>query len=168
MKLKSLLDSMYDETWVRITKPNGEQEEVWVADYLGGYEATIETLTPILSCEIVDEVDMVIDTNPETKKGKVPILCVKLIGEQELARIPQEDIFTAVKKDCGYRGRQKIDSYYWDDDRLVFCNNIPNYGGEHYEMNDFIEQMSEHFPSVKGADDVMTKDGCFHFLKKSE
>ena len=63
MKLEELLNVMFDETWVRITKPNGEQEEVWVADYLGGYEATIETLTPILSCDFVYVVDMVIETN---------------------------------------------------------------------------------------------------------
>lgn len=166
MKLEELLDVMFDETWVRITKPNGEQEEVWIADYLGGYEATIETLTPILSCEIVDEVDMVIDTNPETKKGKVPILCVKLIGEPELARIPKEDIFNAVGKDNNFCANQKVTDFYWSEDELVFCTNKKNHETEHYTIEEFARQMGNYFDGVYDANEIDVSGDVFIFKKR--
>lgn len=80
-----------------------------------------------------------------------------------MIKIKRDDIFKAVAKNNGYRGRQKIESFYWDCEELVFCNNIPDYGGEHYAQDYFCEQMTRYFPELAGTTKVSYYDGFFMF-----
>ena len=66
-----------------------------------------------------------------------------------MVKIAEADVFRAVARSSGYRGRQKVNGWYWDNDEIVFCNNIPWCGGEHYPQEDLCEDMSRFFPDVK-------------------
>lgn len=79
--------------------------------------------------------------------------------------ISREDIFKAVRKDCGYRGRQTINDFYWDNAEMVFCNNIPCYGGEHYTVGNFIKSMTRFFSELDGCQNVEYVNGSFIFTK---
>lgn len=80
MKLRELLDEAFDETWVRIAKPDGKRVDLWVADYIGGYEPVMDELEPLLDSETDGEFMLEIDKSPETGKP-VPIMVVTLMGE---------------------------------------------------------------------------------------
>ena len=165
MKLAELLNVMFDETWMRITKSDGKQVDVWVADYIGGYSNTMEMLKPLLFCEIEDGVDLAITTDPENPRGFVPVLCVSLLGEHELKRISKGDIFSAVWKDNNFSGRQKVTDFYWDNEELVFCTNKKNHETEHYTVEEFVRQMSYIFEGVAGANEIDVSGDMFIFKK---
>lgn len=81
MKLKSLLDSVYDEVWVRVEfqnfendKPPREPLEVWGADWIGGYEPTLEEVKPYLHKDI-DDLCIVNHKHPERKGKRVNMIC---------------------------------------------------------------------------------------------
>ena len=77
MKLKDLLNVTFDETWVKILDTS-DTYFVWVADYIGGDKETLDTLQPLLDREVVD-VCTRIESTPETKDSKEPILVVSLV-----------------------------------------------------------------------------------------
>lgn len=161
MKLRDFLDVWFDETWIRIVKTDRSKIEVWMADYIGGHEPTMEELDPYLDCELDDNTYLTTGKDPETGK-RATFVCVELFECPK--KISRDEIFKAVAKNNGYRGRQKIDSFYRDGtDELVFCNNIPDYGGEHYAQDYFCEQMTRYFPQLAGTTKVSYEDGCFIF-----
>ena len=77
IKLKDLLNVTFDETWVKILDTY-DTYFVWVADYIGGDEETLDTLKPLLDREVVD-ICTRIESTPETKDSKEPILVVSLV-----------------------------------------------------------------------------------------
>lgn len=83
-----------------------------------------------------------------------------------MTKISEEDIFKAVARNNHYRGRQKVNDYYWDGtDELVFCNNIPEYGGEHYTTRQFALEMSKYFDGIDGQNDIVEWEGGFFVFK---
>ena len=93
-------------------------------------------------------------------------------GSETMTRIKEADIFKAVAKNNHYRGRQKINDWYRDvTDEFVFCNNIPEYGGEHYTVRAFVLEMSKYFDGIDGQNDIVEwdgKTGSFVFKKKED
>lgn len=91
-----------------------------------------------------------------------------------MTKITQEDIFKAVARNNHYRGRQKITDWYWDGrghEEIVFCNNIPEYGAEHYTMRAFVVEMAKYFNGIDNWNDIVEWDsntGCFVFKKIGE
>ena len=89
-----------------------------------------------------------------------------------MTRITQEEIFKAVARNNHYRGRQKVNDWYWDGrghEEIVFCNNIPDYGGEHYTMRAFVIEMSKYFDGIDRQNDIADwdgKTGSFVFKRK--
>lgn len=89
MKLEELLNAADDETWFRIKEPHGEIHEIWVADYIGGHEETLEELRPLLGCEFDDRFRIERHKDPEEGKT-VPMVCVDLyerhLGDEEFTK----------------------------------------------------------------------------------
>lgn len=79
MKLRTFLDQLFDETWVRITDTKGHRHYLWVADYIGWYGEEMEPLEPLLHKQIDPDVYIKMEKNPETHRGRVPILCVEIM-----------------------------------------------------------------------------------------
>lgn len=81
MKLKELLDTAYDETWLKVVdnETNGDSEElfVWAADWVGGDKATLERMQPLLDREVEDVTSCLGDT-PENDDHSTSIIVVNL------------------------------------------------------------------------------------------
>ena len=78
MKLRTFLDQLFDETWVCITDTEGHKHYLWMADYIGWYREEMEPLEPLLNKQIDPDVYIKMEKNPETKRGKVPIIHIEL------------------------------------------------------------------------------------------
>lgn len=90
MTLGDLMDNAFDETWFCVVTPDGEEHFFWNADYLGGHDATMEELEPLLDREF-DEFELVIRKDPEAEDvgnaDMVPMVWVGLLKtEEELER----------------------------------------------------------------------------------
>lgn len=153
MKLKDVLDNLCDEVFVKITDfKDGVVRYLWSADYICGDEGTTSwsgmRIRKLLSKRIAPVMYLTIETNPETQKGKVPVLCVQLehqIGDG-IVRIPKDEVFNAIAKMNGFHRSQKVTDWYWDcDDDLVFCTNKRSYETEHYNQSEFCQQIGNHF-----------------------
>ena len=77
IKLKDLLNVTFDETWVKILDTY-DTYFVWVADYIGGDEETLDMLKPLLDREVIDVFTRIRGT-PENKDANEPILVVSLV-----------------------------------------------------------------------------------------
>lgn len=80
MKLRTLMDRAFDEVWFCIVSPDGEEHLVWSADYIGGYEPTLEELEPLLDRGF-DEFDLIMRKDPESdavNAPEVPMIYVAL------------------------------------------------------------------------------------------
>lgn len=65
--------------------------------------------------------------------------------------VPRSDVFKAIERDCGYRGRQHITGWWYDGDDIAFCNNRKEWGAEHYTLIDFVAAICRHIPAVNAA-----------------
>lgn len=80
MKLRTLMDRALDEVWFCIVSPDGEEHIVWSADYIGGYERTLEELEPLLDRGFY-EFDLIMRKYPESdavNAPEVPMIYVAL------------------------------------------------------------------------------------------
>ena len=79
MTLRNFLNIVYDETWVKVEFEDGKHEPlyVWGADWIGGYEETLEELAPFLSRQ-VDDLCVVEESDPERPDETVQMLNVTL------------------------------------------------------------------------------------------
>lgn len=122
MKLRELMDRAFDETWFCIVTPDGEEHYVWNADYLGGYEPTLEELEPLLDREF-DEFELVVRDNPEAEDvanaDKVPMVWVGVLKTDE--ELKEEEI--AAKRAEQKAKKKKRDSFMYLK-RLVPSNAI--------------------------------------------
>ncbi len=78
MTVEDFLNVVYDEQWVRLVFDDSSHEnhiDVWGADWIGGYEPTLEELEPWLNCEVDD---MVVEENddPELDGETAQMICV--------------------------------------------------------------------------------------------
>ena len=71
MKLRTLMDHSFDEVWFCIVDPNGEEHLIWNADYVGGYEPTLEELEPLLDRRF-EEFDLITRKDPELTAVNAP------------------------------------------------------------------------------------------------
>lgn len=74
MKLKDILNLANDEMWVRID--NANIDYIWMADYTGGREETLDELCPFLEYE-VDEFWLETFEDPE-RGNKAPLMVISL------------------------------------------------------------------------------------------
>lgn len=81
MKLKKLMDEADHEVWFRIVDGGtGEKLDVWSADFHGAHESVMPALAPFLNREIGgDGFYLTVGANPETGRGRVPIVVVPLM-----------------------------------------------------------------------------------------
>lgn len=80
MTLEDLMGAAFDETWFRIETGKKKHIDVWNADYIGGYEPTLEELEPFLGRE-VEEFHLKTIKNPERPRSKTPCIFVYLLEE---------------------------------------------------------------------------------------
>ena len=71
MKLRTLMDRAFDEVWFCIVDPSGEEHLIWNADYVGGYEPTLEELEPLLDRRF-EEFDLITRKDPESTAVNAP------------------------------------------------------------------------------------------------
>ena len=83
MKLRTFLDQLFDETWVCIFDTEGNKHYLWIADYLGWYREEMEPIEPLLNKNIYPEIILKIEKNPETGRGRVPILCIEIKHKED-------------------------------------------------------------------------------------
>lgn len=74
MKLKEILNLANDEMWVRID--NANIDYIWMADYTGGREETLDELWPFIEYE-VDEYWLETFEDPE-RGNKAPLMVISL------------------------------------------------------------------------------------------
>lgn len=77
--VQDFLDIVYDEQWVKLCfedEPN-KNIDIWGADWIGGYEETLEEVEPYLDYE-VDEMFVAKCKNPESSPKYVQMICVSL------------------------------------------------------------------------------------------
>lgn len=81
MKLKTLMNEADHEVWFRIVdEGTGEKLEVWSADFHGAHESVMPELAPFLNREIGgDGFYLTVGADPETGRGRVPIVVVPLM-----------------------------------------------------------------------------------------
>ena len=81
MTLRDLMEATFDETWLCIVTPDGEEHLVWNADYIGGLDETIMELENVIDCE-VEDVELVIRDDPDKpdvfNAEKVPMMWVAI------------------------------------------------------------------------------------------
>lgn len=66
--------------------------------------------------------------------------------------VSEADVYKAIERDCGYRGRQHITGWWSNGyDDIAFDNNRKEWGAEHYTPNGFMEVMRRYIPEVKEA-----------------
>lgn len=65
--------------------------------------------------------------------------------------VSEADVYKAIERDCGYRGRQHITGWWYSGDDIAFDNNRKEWGAEHYTPVDFLAAMRRHIPEAKDA-----------------
>ena len=65
--------------------------------------------------------------------------------------VSEEDVYKAIARDCGYRGRQHITGWWYDRDGIAFDNNRKEWGAEHYTLIDFVAAICKRIPAVNAA-----------------
>lgn len=65
--------------------------------------------------------------------------------------VSKADVFKAIERDCGYRGRQHITGWWNYRGDIAFDNNRENWGAEHYTRIDFVAAMCRRVPEVNDA-----------------
>ena len=78
--VEDFLNIVYDEQWVRLVFDDESHDshiDVWGADWIGGYEETLEELAPFLSRQ-VDDLCVVEESDPERPDETVQMLNVTL------------------------------------------------------------------------------------------
>ena len=78
MKLKSFLNQLNGDVFVHITDKNGCGRYIQVSDYKGGDEANLATVKPLLDKAIKPDVEVYMEANPKTLKGKVAVLYITM------------------------------------------------------------------------------------------
>ena len=61
------------------------------------------------------------------------------------------EVYKAIERDCGYRGRQHITGWWHDGDDIAFDNNRKEWGAEHYTLIDVVAAICRHIPAVNAA-----------------
>lgn len=84
MKLRTLLDAAFDETWFCIVVGGGKEYYLWNADYLGWHPSVMPDVEPLLDLEF-DEFELVVRENPEIEGEQVPMVYVFLLPQDPLA-----------------------------------------------------------------------------------
>lgn len=62
-----------------------------------------------------------------------------------------DEVYKAIERDCGYRGRQHITDWWYDGEDIAFANNRKEWGAEHYSLIDFVAAICKHIPKVNAA-----------------
>ena len=85
----------------------------------------------------------------------------------EAVSISEEDIFKAVARNNGFRGRQKVYDWYWSaDDELCFCTTSSEEPTEHYTMGALCIEMQKYFNDIDPSwNKVSWQRGKFVFSK---
>lgn len=66
--------------------------------------------------------------------------------------VSQPEVYKAIERDLGYRGRQHITGWFYSgDDEIVFDTNRKGVCGEHYTLIDFVSAMCKQIPAVHVA-----------------
>ena len=65
--------------------------------------------------------------------------------------VSEAEVYKAIERDCGYRGRQHITGWWYDGDDIAFDNNRKEWGAEHYTLIDFVAAICRHIPAVNAA-----------------
>lgn len=65
--------------------------------------------------------------------------------------VSEAEVYKAIARDCGYRGRQHITGWWYDGDGIAFDNNRKEWGAEHYTLIDFVAAICRHIPAVNAA-----------------
>jgi hypothetical protein len=79
MTVEEFLDIVWDEQWVRLTFEDESHDthiDVWGADWIGGYDGTVDEVRPWLEYE-VDDMKVETHKSPETGDD-VQMVCVTL------------------------------------------------------------------------------------------
>lgn len=98
MKLRDFLNQIYDETWVKIKVSKSKKFDLWMADYIGGYEPVMKDIEPYLDRDIVEEVYTTIEDDPEDEGDKVAVICVELYSAKESKRRSDGELLDALVK----------------------------------------------------------------------
>lgn len=65
--------------------------------------------------------------------------------------VSESEVYKAIERDCGYRGRQHITGWWYSGDDIAFDNNRKEWGAEHYNLIDFVAAICRHIPKVNAA-----------------
>jgi len=65
--------------------------------------------------------------------------------------VSEAEVYKAIERDCGYRGRQHITGWWYDGDDIAFDNNRKEWGAEHYSLIDFVAAICRQIPAVNDA-----------------
>ncbi len=84
MMLKSFLNQLNCEVFVRIIDRDGCGRNIQVSDYKRGDEANLATVKSLLEKGIKPDVDVYIETNPKTLSGKVAVLYITMADRKEV------------------------------------------------------------------------------------
>lgn len=92
MNLEKLLNEADHEVWFRIIdEGTGEKLDVWSADFHGAHESVMPALAPLLNREIGgDGFYLTVGANPETGRGRVPIMVVPLLERPRRGKRKEE------------------------------------------------------------------------------
>lgn len=78
MKLKTLFDHAFDETWIKVKVKDGDETHFfWSADYIGAHPDVMPELEPLLG-RTFDEFWLEYGRDPENPKMRTAMLCVEL------------------------------------------------------------------------------------------
>lgn len=115
MKLREFLNQIYDEVWVKIKVSKRKKFDLWMADYIGGYEPVMKDIEPYLDRDIIEEVYTTIEKNPECEDeddedAMCGVICVELYSAQDSKRRADseilEDLIAAMREYDSLRDRE--------------------------------------------------------------